>query len=63
MAVSLSWTGLVSVSMRWAREAAVAVVEQDGLADAGELAQQFADGHPQSGAGGAKAHEADNLEG
>ena len=26
--------------------AAVAVVEQDGLADAGELAQQFADRHP-----------------
>ena len=39
------------------------MVEQDGLADAGELAEQFADGHPQSGAGGAKAHEVGDLEG
>ena len=43
--------------------AAVAMVEQDGLADAGELTQQFADGHPQSGAGGAKAHEVGDLQG
>jgi hypothetical protein len=38
-------------------------IEEDGLADAGELAQQFADGHPQSGAGGAQAHEVGDLEG
>jgi hypothetical protein len=43
--------------------ATVAVVEQDGLADAGELAQQFADRHPQSGVSGAKAHEVGALEG
>ncbi len=43
--------------------AAVAGVEQDGLADAGELAEQGADGQVQSGAGGAAAHEVGELEG
>ena len=42
--------------------AAVGVVEQDGLADAGELTQQFPDGSA-SGAGGAKAHQVGDLEG
>jgi hypothetical protein len=43
--------------------AAVAVVEQDGLADAGELAEKLADGHPQPGAGSAKAHQVSDLQG
>ena len=43
--MSLSWSGVVSVSMRWAlAQAPVAGVEQDGLADAGELGEQVASG-------------------
>ena len=43
--------------------AAVAVVEQDGLADAGEFAQQFADGQVQPGLAGASPHEVGDLQG
>ena len=48
MSVSLAWTGRVSVSMRCARGLAlVAVVEQDGLLDVAQFAEQDADGHVQ----------------
>ena len=47
MSLSLSWTGLVSVSMRWALAGPVALVEQDGLADTGELAEQGTHGQVQ----------------
>src|SRR5258707_2993384 len=43
--------------------APVAGVEQDGLADAGQFAEQGADGQVQSGLGGAAAHEVGELEG
>src|SRR5258708_17052492 len=43
--------------------ATVAGVEQDGLADAGQFAEQGADGQVQSGLGGAAAHEVGELEG
>jgi hypothetical protein len=36
---------------------AAVVVEQDGLADAGQLAEQFADGHVQTGLFGFASHE------
>ena len=36
---------------------------QDGLADGGELAEQFADGHVESCLPGAVAHEVGELEG
>ena len=39
------------------------MVEQDGLADAGQLAEQFADRHAKPGAGGVKAHEVGDLQG
>src|SRR5208283_4954884 len=43
--------------------APVAGVEQDSLADAGQFADQAADGQVQSGAGCAAAHEVGELEG
>src|SRR6266702_4780623 len=43
--------------------AAVAGVEQDGFADAGQLGEQGAHGQVQPGAGGAAAHEVGELEG
>src|SRR5258708_4693016 len=43
--------------------APVAGVEEDGLADAGQFAEQGADGQVQSGLGGAAAHEVGELEG
>src|SRR5712671_5796227 len=42
--------------------AAVAGVEQDGFADAGELGEQDAHGQVQPGPGGAAAHEVGELE-
>src|SRR5258708_15044554 len=42
--------------------APVAGVEQDGLADAGQFAEQGADGQVQSGLGGAAAHDVVELE-
>src|SRR6266568_2588147 len=43
--------------------AAAALVEQYGLADPGELAEQGADGQVQAGAGGGAAHEVGDLQG
>src|SRR6266702_1661399 len=43
--------------------AAAALVEQDGLADPGEFAEQGADGQVQAGAGGGSAHEVGDLQG
>ena len=48
MLMSLSWTGVVSVSMLWARgRPRSPLVEQHGLADPGELADQLAHGQVQ----------------
>ena len=64
MPASLSWTGLVSVSMRRALgRPPVGGVEQDGLLDAGELGEELADRQAEAGPAGPAAHEVGDLEG
>ena len=61
---SWSWRLVVSVSMRRAFGASSgAGVDQDGFCDAGEVAEELANGQVQSGLAGPQPHQAGDLQG
>ena len=61
--MSLSWTGVVSVSMRWARAGRGGRGSAGRSRRCGPVWRTDADGQVQPGPGGAAAHEVGKLEG
>ena len=64
MSYSFCWSPVSSVVLRRAfRQAAGGGVDQHGLADGGELAEELADAEAQAGALGLAAHQVGDLQG